>query len=655
MVTKDQRYWLNNNAIIGMSRVIPFFICFNCLAFICCAQDTITMNDVQVIKAKSEITVERYLNSLLNTISYTGAESIDVKRLIAQSVEDNDKRIFLNDQIAIADDISSPDYSSSSTSPDVPVIQYLNAFNTYYGKSDTNSVYFSDVRTSSVKRGKQNIYINVYFTSLFKNSCLSNPSTHYKPAKRVAEIYIKRSVNNKWLLYISRIGFFNPADTVNDILDNIVITDTKQANLNGHNDESMDPANKFSQYIGQARLEEEKRNYQAAINLYLKAIDLAPEKKDIYDARIKELNTYVRILADLEEKYRAGYYQAAVKGYSELLKKPEKNSDYSNSDYYLGRAKCFDKMGQLTKSYNEQIENYNKALKDYAKSYEYDNNNLEAIRLRAELYRRMNRNVEALTEYRIYQAKDPSDLSVYQIMAKLHMLTGNPDQAIKDINAVLSLGNPDPVFNSKLNIEKGLMYVQKNDYSGAEDYFTRAIALDSNNAFSYYHRGMARINLNRAQSAANDLVLARQKRRGSESMMKMDSSAQFILEHGSDARSIVNYDPALENYLKFITFQPNETPSSFNYEMGNIYMNIGKYDSAYSYLVRCVQNNSSDGHILYSMASCIYLQGNIEASLEWFERSFQTNALKKNFVDHDTLLGSLQDDKRFRDLKKKYL
>jgi hypothetical protein len=49
------------------------------------------------------------------------------------------------------------------------------------------------------------------------------------------------------------------------------------------------------------------------------------------------------------------------------------------------------------------------------------------------------------------------------------------------------------------------------------------------------------------------------------------------------------------------------------------------------------------------------LQGNMEISLEWFEKSFKTNALKKSFVDHDTLLGSLQDDKRFRDLKKKYL
>jgi len=379
-----------------MYRVILFFVGFNCLVRMCCAQDSITRNDVKVIKARSEIIIERYFNNLLNTISYTGAESTDIKELITRSLEDSGKKIFLNNQIAIADDISDPDYSNSSNSPDLPVIRYLNAFNTFYGKSDTNSVFFSDVSSSRVKKGKKNIYINVYFTSFFKNKCLSKPSTPYKATKRVAEIFVKRSTNNKWLLYISRIGFFNPADTLNDFLDNIVVADAiKPTNSSGRVDETMNPADEFNQYIDQARLEEKKRNYQSAINLYSRAIDLAPEKRNIYEPRIKELTTSFRILADLDEKCRTGYYKVAIKGYSELLKKPKLNSDYSNSDYYLGRAKCYDKMGQQTKSYNELVEYYHEALNDYNKSYEYDHENTETIRCRADLYKRMNRNVEA--------------------------------------------------------------------------------------------------------------------------------------------------------------------------------------------------------------------------------------------------------------------
>lgn len=783
-----------------MYRVILFFLGFNCLVHICCAQDSLTMNDVKVIKARSEITIERYFNNLLNTISYTGAESTVIKELINQSFEDSDKQLFLNNQIAIADDISDPNYSNSSNSPDVPIIQYLNAFNTFYGKSDENSVFFSDVKSSWVKRGKKNIYINVYFTSFFKNICLSKPSTPYTPTKRVAEIFIKRNSNKKWHLYISRIGFYNPADTLNDFVDNIVVADEiKQTNSSGRGDETIVSADKFSQYIDQARLEEKKRNYQTAINLYSKAIDLAPEKRDIYEARVKELNTSFRILTDLDEKYRAGYYKVAIQRYSELLKKPKLNSDFSNSDYFLGRAKCFDKMGQLTRSYNEQVKNYDHALKDYAKSYEYDNDNMETIRSRADLYKRMNRNVEALTEYRTYLAKDPTDQYVYEAMANLHMLNGNLDQAIKDIDFALSQGNSDPISKSKLNIEKGVLYSQKKDYSNAEDYFTRAIALDSNNAFSYYDRGMARIKMNKIQSAASDLISARQKGLGSTNIVKLDSSAQLIFERGAYALSIGNYDSALifiddainvnpnksyyyyargecyfsknvfvesikaystaiglsvnyheayykrglanlrlgkitdaiadfaralqynpqfylaqkgigdayfelndykkcvtsleaclemsslkeahspktfleiyntigkayyrmkyypkalENYRKFLAFHPNEIPSSFNYEIGNIYLHIGKYDSAYSYLIRSHRSDPINGYILYSMASCIYLRGNIEESLKWFERSFKTKAFEKTFVDQDALLGSLKDDKRFKELKKKYL
>src|SRR5664279_6609374 len=107
-------------------RVFLFFVGFNCLVHICCAQDTITTNDVKLIKSKSEIIIGRYFNNLLNTISYAGAESSDIKELIKRSFEANDRQLFLNNHIAVADDISDPEYSNSSNAPEVPVIQYLN-------------------------------------------------------------------------------------------------------------------------------------------------------------------------------------------------------------------------------------------------------------------------------------------------------------------------------------------------------------------------------------------------------------------------------------------------------------------------------------------------------------------------------------------------
>lgn len=624
-----------------MYKVILFLIEFNCFVQISFGQDTLTVNDVRVIKARSEITIARYFNVLLNTISYTGAENTDIKELISQSFEDSSQRIFLNKQVAITDDISDPNYTSSSGSPEISAIQYLNAFNTFYAKSDTNSVYFTNVRSSQVKKGKKNIYINVYFTSYFRNNCLSTPGTPYKPGKRVAEIFIKKGINNKWLLYISRIGFFNPADTVNDDLNNVaIIIPKKESGQPEQTDnasrlpEQENATLKSNQYVDQAILEEKKRNYQTAINLYSRAIELTPVKRDLYEPHIRELTNSLRILSEFEEEFRAGYYKSVIRGYSDYIKKAKSNSRQSNSDYYLGRGKCYDKIGQLTKSYNDQIRNYNDALEDYAKSYEYDNDNLETIRSRGDLYKRMNRIIEALTEYKTYLAKDPGEIFVYEEMADLHMLNGSSDLAIKDIDAAIALENNDQATKSKLYVDKGVLYIKMKDYSIADNYFTRAIGLDSNSAPAYYYRGISRVKMNKIQSAASDFNAAR--------LLGLDSTS-------------INYTITLANYRKYPAINPNEIPSSINYDIGNIYMNIGKYDSAYSYLIRSYHSDPSNGFILYSMASCIYLQGNTEESLKWFERSFKTNAFEKRFVDQDTLLGSLQENKRFKDLKKKYL
>jgi tetratricopeptide (TPR) repeat protein len=171
----------------------------------------------------------------------------------------------------------------------------------------------------------------------------------------------------------------------------VVVTEAKtQSESLGLMDETLEPADRFNLYIIQARIEENKRNYAAAIKMYSRAIELAPEKREVYEPRITELNSHLRILTGLEEKYKAGDYKAAVKGYTELLKKPELNAENFNSDYYLGRAKCFDKMGDLTKSYNEQVAYYDNAMRDYDKSYEYDKDNLETIQCRADLNKRMN-------------------------------------------------------------------------------------------------------------------------------------------------------------------------------------------------------------------------------------------------------------------------
>jgi tetratricopeptide (TPR) repeat protein len=204
----------------------------------------------------------------------------------------------------------------------------------------------------------------------------------------------------------------------------------------------------------------------------------------------------------------------------------------------------------------------------------------------------MNRNAEALTEYRIYLAKDPSDITVYEAMSNLHVQNGNLDQAIKESDPALSQEGIDPVTKSKLYAGKGLLYVQKKDYSNAEEYFTRAIALDSNNAYAWYNRGLARIKMNQVQGAATDFVSAKRKGLGTTDIIKIDSAAQIIFERGVYALGLGNYDSALLFIDAAITVNP--TKGYYYYSRGECYF---------------LKNDFNEAIKAYSLAIALNYQG----------------------------------------------
>jgi tetratricopeptide (TPR) repeat protein len=954
------------------------FIALILLGKLASAQDSLTLDDVKIIKARAEFVITKLYLGLVNTISSTAADNSDIKDMINRAIGEGDNKIFLTKLVAIGDDVSSPNFRNQASSHDVSIEQYLNDINTLYEKSDDHSIIFSDVKTSNVKKGKKNMFIKVYFTSIFKNKNKASLDTPYVLTAREAEVYLKKTENNKWVTYISRISFLNPADTVNDFSDDIALirmdkpggsasldsvskiqiqqnfekelqqnelkkendkydAETKAFNakmeagdkafanhefalamdayteaknmrpydiaprakldklLKTRDDLKLDDESRYRQYIEGAALEVKMRNYQSAISLYNKALVLKPQESGNLDPKIRDLNARVRILMDLNEKYRLGYYKDVIKEYSDHIKK-----DKTNSDFYLGRAKCYDKIGELTKSHNEQIKSYAEAMKDYTKSYDLDNNNLETIRRRGDLYKRMGKNLEALREYRTYLLVNKEDVSIYVEMSKLHLaINGNIDDAIGDLNEALNVVDQR---NASLYYERGLLYAQKKDYSNADQNFSNSIKLDSNIALVYYNRGVSRIYLKDIENASIDFVTARRKGLDSASIVeinniaetffdrglakfragdrdsamslfnsaisirpnqsnywfnkgecyyaggsyqdafnaysqaitlspdyadayqkrglsnlhlnkskeaindftkslqlnpnlyesqkglgdayfaqkdyknsipayeacfemksfksgdqaalsaeiynsigkanfslndfdkaldnfksavkkndgfaeahynrgltyfklndsknaikeikyaitlqgnhyewnydlaraleasktyeeaeyyfanaiKMDSTHELkdaVYQHGYCNYKLRNYSAAMPDYQKSLPSLPDNTLAAAYNEMGNIYLNLGKYDSAYDYLNRSFLKDSTNGAVLYSIASCYYLKGNTDESLIWFEKSFQTKMLEKSAVENDVLLAALKDDKRYKDLKKKY-
>jgi tetratricopeptide (TPR) repeat protein len=956
---------------------LSVFIALILLGKLASAQDSLTLDDVKTIKVKAEFVITKRYLGLVNTISSTAADNSDIKDMINRAIGEGDSKIFLTKQVTIGDDVSSPNFRNSASSHDVSIEQYLNDINTLYEKSDDHSIIFGDLKTSNVKKGKKNMFIKVYFTSIFKNKCKASLDTPYVLTAREAEVYLKKTENNKWVTYISRISFLNPADTVNDFSDDIALirvdkpggsapldsvskvqmqqnfekelqqTELKKENdkydaetkafnskmeagdkafanheiavamdayteaknmrpydiaprakmdklLKARDDLKMDDESRYRQYIEGAALEEKMRNYQTAIGLYNKALILKPQESANLDPKIRDLNARIRILLDLNEKYKDGYYKEVIKEYSDHIKK-----DKTNSDFYLGRAKCYDKIGELTKSHNEQLKSYAEAMKDYTKSYDLDNNNLETIRRRGDLYERMGKNLEALREYRTYLLVNKEDVSIYVKMSKLHLaINGNIDDAIADLNDALNVD----LRNANLYYERGLLYEQRKEYSSADQNFSDAIKLDSTKALPYYNRGVSRIYLKDIENASSDFATARRRGLDSASIVEINMIAESFFARGSakfregdrdsamslfnsaisirpnqsnywyskgdcyyvggsyqdafsafsqaiaispeyadayqkrglsnlylnknkeagndftkalqmnpnlyesqkglgdayfaqkdyknsipayeacfemksfksgdqgtlsaeiynsigkanlslnefdkaldnfksavkkndafaeahynrgltyfklnDSKNAIkeikyaitlqgnhyewnydlaralessktyeeaeyyfanaikmdsthalkdaiyqrgycnyklrNYSAALPDYQKSLPSLPDNTLAAAYNEMGNIYLNMGKYDSAYDCLNKSFLKDSTNGSVLYSIASCYYLKGNTEESFIWFEKSFQTKMLEKSAVENDVLLAALKDDKRYKDLKKKY-
>ncbi|MES1249497.1 MAG: tetratricopeptide repeat protein, partial [Chitinophaga rupis] len=450
-----------------------------------------------------------------------------------------------------------------------------------YKKGDTASIEFQNVRCSNIKK-KDNIYIKVYYNSLFKNKNSIN-ETPYSVNNRVAEIKADKD-KNQWKLYIVRLAFFDAADTVNDVVNNMPLkhevnqqiqalassTDSattaaavvkqqsfddeiaekatqkliEQENYDreqykkmiGQGDKAYDkndftnalkfynqarelspyaqePVAKlkrtrnamekftldasvlFVKYIDKAKLEEKNRRYKEALEDYQEAFKQRPAEEAAYKDHIAELTRRYGKIDELNEKYNSGLYKEAIKEYNDAIKNDDKNSDY-----YLGRARCEEKLADGSRSRAKVLEDYNRAVS-------LDPNNLEALRCRAEYYTRNNDYFKALTDYKIFLTIDKENIEIYERKSELHTLLQKNEEAITDLDEALAI-NPKAAH---VYYSKGLLLYQKKDYKGANENFTNTLRIDTGNALAWYNRGRCQIEFNHVENAAADFESARGK------------------------------------------------------------------------------------------------------------------------------------------------
>ena len=247
----------------------------------------------------------------------------------------------------------------------------------------------------------------------------------------------------------------------------------------------------YDRYLEKGRIAEKARQYELAKEYYTEAQAKKPGMAGNIDDRIRALTEKIRLLTEPGEKYHAGLYKDAIKDYDRAIKK-----DNSNSDFYLGRGKCYDALGEI-----------NRALKDYDQAYNLDNNNLPAIRLRAELYARKGDYFKALTDYKVYATIDKTDTSIFLRTSELHIQIGNLNNALEDLDRVLVLNNR----HAGAYYQKGLLLYRQQKLKEASDNFTCCIGNLPVHPNAYYQRGLCNMVLGLIAAAGKDFDTARRQ------------------------------------------------------------------------------------------------------------------------------------------------
>ncbi len=149
----------------------------------------------------------RALNDLLNAIANDDLTTYDRKYIVMNSYMPSNDQLFFNDGVIVEDDID-PTHTAAATGSDVVIERYLSNLDLFYQKSTTNTIEFSNIVVGDVKAGEKYPYVKVFFTSQF-NGKNKNIGTPYQPTQRVAE-FIAASVDDEWIVYITRLAFQTP-------------------------------------------------------------------------------------------------------------------------------------------------------------------------------------------------------------------------------------------------------------------------------------------------------------------------------------------------------------------------------------------------------------------------------------------------------------
>jgi hypothetical protein len=185
-----------------MNKILLLILCL--LNFVSIAQQSLTKRETDEIRYNARRKVEKDLPELLNTLNLSDIGDFERKTLILNSYLPSQNQVFYSDGVVIEDDLR-PNISFKDPPIDVSVDKYLSNIGLFYTKSDAATIKVENVVVSPVKQNKDQVTVQVYFTSIFtgNHKTIKQP---YVPQLRIAELKVEKN-NSEWSVLISSIRF----------------------------------------------------------------------------------------------------------------------------------------------------------------------------------------------------------------------------------------------------------------------------------------------------------------------------------------------------------------------------------------------------------------------------------------------------------------
>jgi len=251
-------------------------------------------------------------------------------------------------------------------------------------------------------------------------------------------------------------------------------------------------ADDATSYAEQGAKALENKNYDSAIDLYSKAIDLctnyyyayysrglAYEKKNQLESAIKDFTEAIRFDVDINISWHA--FSMRGKAYYEQNKLKEAVDDYSMAiklnPVYVGdrvnRGGIYNLMGKfdlakddfdkaigLSKTNSAAylgrggadagVGDYKQAIIDYGKAIELATNDLVPYWARAEVYMAMEDYSNAITDYSNMARIDPTNNLVFSVRGIVYSKIGRFDKGVADCQMALGLDPNSALANNNL-------------------------------------------------------------------------------------------------------------------------------------------------------------------------------------------------------------